>query len=271
VPIGYHGRASSVVVSGTPIRRPSGQLREDPNVAPTFGASKRLDYELEVGAYICRGNALGTSIPIADAESHLWGISILNDWSARDIQAWEYQPLGPFLAKSFGTSVSPWVVTFDALTPFRVPVAARPAGDPAPLPYLTSESDQQRGAISLSLEVAIRSAKMRERGDPPMRVSASRFEGLYWTFAQMLTHHASNGCNLRTGDLIGSGTVSNSAKDSRGCLLERTWRGTEPIELPGGERRTFLEDGDEVVMRGYAEAEGARRIGLGACAGTITG
>jgi fumarylacetoacetase len=270
VPIGYHGRASSIVVSGTPVRRPSGQTRDDANAPPTFGPTKRLDYELEIGAYIGSGNPLGEPVPIARAEEHLWGVSLVNDWSARDIQSWEYQPLGPFLSKSFATTVSPWVVTFDALTPFRVPASKRPAGDPAPLPYLSHPDNERHGAIDLTLEVWLRSAKMRARGDPAMRVSQGRFREMYWTLAQMLTHHTSNGCNLETGDLIASGTVSGAAKESRGCLLERAWRGTEPLELPTGERRSFLEDGDEVILRGYAERQGFRRIGLGECAGVIS-
>ena len=269
VPIGYHGRASSIVVSGTPIRRPSGQTRDDANAPPAFGASRRLDYELELGVYIGTGNPLGTPIRIGDADTHAWGVSLVNDWSARDIQSWEYQPLGPFLAKSFATTVSPWVVTLDALAPFRVPPAPRPSEDPAALPYLSDRTNEREGGIDLTLEVWLRSARMRERGDAALRVSQSRFREMYWTFPQMIAHHTSNGCNLRTGDLIASGTVSGSTKESRGCLLERAWRGTEPIELPTGERRSFLEDGDEVTLRGFAEREGYRRIGLGECAGMV--
>jgi fumarylacetoacetase len=271
VPIGYHGRASSIVASGTPIRRPSGQTRDDANAPPSFRPTKRLDYELEIGAYVSKGNPLGEPVAIAQAEDHLWGVSLVNDWSARDIQSWEYQPLGPFLSKSFATTVSPWVITFDALTPFRVPAAKRPPGDPAPLPYLSHSDNEKRGAIDLTLEVWLRSAKMREREDAPMRVSQSRFGEMYWTLAQMLAHHTSNGCNLESGDLIASGTVSGATKESRGCLLERAWRGTEPLELPTGEKRSFLEDGDEVILRGYAEREGFRRIGLGECAGVVSG
>jgi fumarylacetoacetase len=269
VPIGYHGRASSIVVSGTPVRRPSGQTRDDASAPPIFGPTKRLDYELEIGAYVGTGNPLGEPVPIARAEEHLWGVSLVNDWSARDIQSWEYQPLGPFLSKSFATTVSPWVITLEALTPFRVPAPRRPAGDPAPLPYLSHGDNDKRGAIDLTLEVWLRSARMRERGDAPMRVSQGRFSEMYWTLAQMLAHHTSNGCNLRTGDLIASGTVSGAAKESRGCLLERTWKGTEPLELPTGEKRSFLEDGDEVILRGYAERAGFRRIGLGECSGIV--
>jgi fumarylacetoacetase len=269
VPIGYHGRASSIVVSGTPVRRPAGQTRDDATAPPAFGPSRRLDYELELGTYIGRGNALGAPISLADAEEHAWGVSLVNDWSARDIQAWEYQPLGPFLAKSFATSVSPWVVTYDALEPFRVAAAPRASGDPAPLPYLAGPANA-RGAIDVTLEVWLRTARMRERGDQPVRASRATFREMYWTFGQMIAHHTSNGCNLRTGDLIASGTVSGATKESRGCLLERAWRGAEPIELPTGERRAFLEDGDEVIMRGFAERDGYRRIGLGECVGVVT-
>jgi fumarylacetoacetase len=270
IPIGYHGRASSIVVSGTDIRRPSGQTRDDANAPPAYGPSRRLDYEVELGAYVGVGNPLGEPIPIARAEEHLWGVCLVNDWSARDIQSWEYQPLGPFLSKSFATSVSPWVVTLDALAPFRIPATQRPAGDPAPLPYLSDASDARQGGIDVTLEVSLRSAAMRARGDAPARLSRGRFAEMYWTVAQLVTHHASNGCNLRTGDLIASGTVSGPTKESRGCLLERAWRGTEPIELPTGERRAFLEDGDEVIMRGYAERQGYRRVGLGECSGIIS-
>jgi fumarylacetoacetase len=270
VPIGYHGRASSIVVSGTPVRRPSGQTRDGTEGAPNFGPTRRLDYELEVGAFVGAGNALGTTIPIGEAESHVFGLCLVNDWSARDIQAWEYQPLGPFLAKSFATTVSPWIVTLDALEPFRVPAAVRPDGDPAPLPYLASPDNAARGAFDISLEVLLSTAKMRDDGHAPFRVSAGRFVDMYWTIAQLVTHHTSNGCNLRSGDLLASGTVSGPEKSSRGCLLERTWRGTEPLELPSGEKRAFLEDGDEVVLRGYCANDSHRRIGFGTAAGRIT-
>lgn len=273
VPIGYHGRASSVVVSGTPIRRPRGQTHEDSNAPPTYGPTRRLDYEMEVGAFVGTGNVLGEPILLQNANEHLWGFCLVNDWSARDIQSWEYQPLGPFLSKSFATSISPWIVTADALEPFTAPRAARTPGDPAPLPYLSDDEDARRGALAITLEVWIQSARMRERGGAsgPMLVSRGNFADMYWTLPQLLTHHASNGCNLRPGDLIASGTVSGSTKESRGCLLERTWRGSEPLELPTGETRTFLEDGDEVIMRGYAEREGFRRIGFGECRGLVVG
>jgi fumarylacetoacetase len=268
VPIGYHGRASSLVVSGTGVRRPMGQTKEG-NADSEFGPSKALDYELEVGFFVNRGNELGERIPIADAGEHIYGICLLNDWSARDIQAWEYQPLGPFLAKSFATSLSPWVVTTEALAPFRTAAFPRPQGDPAPLPYLFDAEDQQYGGLNLSLEVSLQSAKMREAGVAPAVLGRSNLRDLYWTMAQMVTHHASNGCNLRTGDLLATGTVSGPERSARGCLLELTSRGQEPIMLPTGEQRKFLEDGDEVTLRGYCEEDGFRRIGLGTCRGTI--
>jgi fumarylacetoacetase len=269
LPIGYHGRASSVVASGTPVRRPNGQTRRDDAALPTFGPSQRLDYELEVACVIGPGNALGEAIPIADAEDHIFGLCLLNDWSARDVQRWEYQPLGPFLAKSFATTVSPWVVTMEALAPFRCPAFARPEGDPPPLPYLASPEDQARGGLDLTLEVYLRSRQMRDRGIQPVRLSRGNFHDMYWTLAQLVTHHASNGCNLRPGDLLASGTVSGAAKESRGCLLELAWGGKEPIELPGGETRRFLEDGDVVTMRGYGERDGCARIGFGECRGEV--
>jgi fumarylacetoacetase len=268
IPIGYHGRASSLVSSGTAIRRPSGQTR-DGDADPKFGPSKALDYELELGFYVGAGNRLGEQIPIEQAEDHIFGISLLNDWSARDIQAWEYQPLGPFLGKSFATSLSPWVVTMEALAPFRVAAFARSAGDPAPLPYLSSDDDQKHGGLSVILEVSLQSVRMREAGVAPVVLSRSNVRDLYWTVAQMLTHHASNGCNLRPGDLLASGTVSGEAKSARGCLLELTLRGQEPFTLPNGEQRKFLKDGDEVILRGFCENQSFRRIGLGTCRGTV--
>jgi fumarylacetoacetase len=269
VPIGYHGRASSVVPSGTPVRRPAGQRKGPADDAPSFGASRSLDYEVEIGAFVGPGNLLGSRIPIDEAEGHLFGLVLLNDWSARDVQSWEYQPLGPFLAKSFATTVSPWVVTLDALEPFRVPAAPRPEGDPAPLPYLTSVVDQARGGFAITVEAWLRTARMREAGAPAVRLSRGPFAEMYWTLAQLLAHHASNGCNLRPGDLLGSGTISGEARDARGCLLEITARGAEPLALPGGETRAFLEDGDEVILRGVCEREGATRIGFGECRGVV--
>jgi fumarylacetoacetase len=271
VPIGYHGRASSIVVSGAVVRRPSGQSKDAAAEAPVFGLSRSLDYELEVGFFTGPGNPLGQPIPIAEAEQHIFGLCLLNDWSARDIQSWEYQPLGPFLAKSFATSISPWIVTMEALAPFRVPAFPRPDGDPAPLPYLSSAEDQAQGGIDLTLEVHIASRRMRESGLSPMRLSRGNLRNLYWTLAQLLTHHASNGCNLRSGDLLASGTVSGPLPEERGCLIELTRRGADPIRLPTGEIRKFLEDGDEVLLRGYCQREGFPRIGFGECRGTIDG
>ena len=271
VPIGYHGRASSVVVSGTPVRRPAGQTRPEGADAPVVGPTRRLDYELEVGAFIGPGNPLGVPIPLEDAEDQVFGLCLVNDWSARDVQAWEYQPLGPFLAKNFATSASPWVVTLDALAPFRVPPAPRADDDPSPLPYLDSPCHRRSGGIDLVVEAALASAAMREQGMAPLRLSRAFFRDMFWTLAQMVTHHASGGCNLRPGDLVASGTVSGVDPSTRGCLLELTWRGTEPIDLPTGEQRAFLEDGDEVILSGYCEegAGRARRIGLGACRGVV--
>ena len=269
VPIGYHGRASSIVPTGSYIKRPMGQTRDDPSTPPVFGPAQRLDYELEVGAFIARGNVLGQPIPIDEAEDYIFGLCLVNDWSARDLQTWEYQPLGPFLAKSFATTVSPWVVTLDALEPFRRPAYVRPAGDPTPLPYLAGERDTRRGGFDIALEVSIQSARMLESNMEPMRISRGDFSAMYWTLAQMVTHQASNGCNLRPGDLIASGTVSGPTPESRGCLLERTWRGTEPLMLPTGETRAFLEADDEIFMRAYCEREGAVRIGFGECRGII--
>jgi len=269
VPIGYHGRASSIVPSGTPVRRPRGQTK-DPNAdAPVFGPSRALDYEMEVGCFVGRGNDLGNPVPIDQAQAHLFGLCLVNDWSARDIQTWEYQPLGPFLAKNFATTVSPWVVTLEALEPFRIPAYSRPASDPAPLSYLESPANRQHGGFDVTVEVSLRSGAMRAAGLPEQRVSRSRMADLYWTLAQMLTHHTSNGCNLQPGDLFATGTISGPAKDARGCLLELTWRGADPLELPGGESRKFLEDGDEVVMRGYCERPGTTRIGFGECRGLV--
>lgn len=259
VPIGYHGRASSIVPSGHAVQRPCGQYKDAGAESPEFGPSRWLDYELEIGFFVGRGNALGEPIPIAGARSHIFGLCLLNDWSARDIQAWEYQPLGPFLGKSFATSISPWVVTMEALEPFRVPALARPPGDPNPLPYLDSPEERERGAIDITLEVWL--------GGP--RLSRSNFRDLYWTIGQLLAHHASNGCNLRTGDLLASGTVSGPEPEAQGCLLELTRRGAEPIALADGSVRRFLEDGDEVILRGYCERPGFARIGLGECRGRI--
>lgn len=260
LPVGYHGRASSIVVSGTPVRRPEGQTRDGETQPPAFGPSKRLDYEMEMGVFIGQGNALGTKIPIADAEDAVFGFCLVNDWSARDIQTWEYQPLGPFLSKSFATTISPWIVTLDALEPFRVAAFERDPADPQPLPHLAGGS-----GFDITVEVWLRTQKMKE----PVRISRGNFRDMYWTVAQLIAHHTSNGCNLRPGDLLASGTISGPTKESRGCLLERTWRGAEPLELPSGEQRRFLEDGDEVIMRGYCERAGVPRIGFGECRGVV--
>jgi fumarylacetoacetase len=262
IPIAYHGRASSVVVGGTPVRRPWGQIVLTAGASPVYEPCRLLDYELELGAFLGPGNALGEPIPIAQAEEHIVGVCLLNDWSARDIQTWESQPLGPFLSKNFATSISPWVITLEALEPFRCPAPPRPAGDPMPLPPLAPAGDT---AFRITLEVWLRSARMQE----PARVSQSDFSTMYWTLAQMVAHHTSNGCPLRPGDLIGSGTVSGPQKHNRGCLLEMTRRGAEPLIFPTGEERRFLDDGDEVILRGWCEAPGFRRIGLGECRGVV--
>ena len=269
IPIGYHGRASSIVVSGTDIKRPKGQNRADAEKPPVFVPCKNLDYEMEVGFFVGQGNDLGEPIPISEAEKHIFGLCLVNDWSARDIQAWEYQPLGPFLAKNFATTVSPFVVTMEALAPFRAPAFERDANDPQPLEYLADETNQKFGGIDLNLEVYIQTEKMRAADIEPHLLSRSNMKDLYWTIGQMLTHHASNGCNLQTGDLMATGTVSGREKSECGCLLELTWRGKEPIELPNGEQRRFLEDGDEIIMKGFCEREGFRRIGFGECRGRI--
>jgi fumarylacetoacetase len=272
LPIGYHGRASSILVSGAPVRRPSGQVDPaGPGQAPGFEPSKLLDYELEMGVFIAEGNHLGAPIPITDAGAKIFGLCLLNDWSARDIQKWEYQPLGPFLSKSFATTISPWVVTAEALAPFRVAAAHRPEGDPAPLPHLKNAQDQALGAFDANLEVSLCTRAMRSQGHAPVRLSRSNLASLYWTPAQMIAHHTSGGCNLNPGDLLGTGTVSGKAKESRGCLLELTMRGRERIALPGGETRGFLEDGDEVVFTASCQREGFARIGFGECRGVVIG
>ncbi len=268
VPIGYHGRASSIVASGTPIRRPRGQSKGPNDETPKVGASKRLDYELEVGIFIAGGNAQGEPIAMAEAESHVFGLALFNDWTARDIQAWEYQPLGPFLSKNFASTVSPWVVTMEALAPFRAPFT-RPAGDPEPLPYLDDDGNRAHGAFDMALEVWISTPSMRDAGLPPQRLMHSNFKDSYWTVAQMVAHHTVNGCNLAPGDLFGSGTQSGSAPGQGGSMLELSLGGKEPVRLANGETRSFLEDGDSVILRGHCAREGFRRIGFGDCAGTI--
>lgn len=267
IPIGYHGRASSIVVDGTPIRRPRGQTRAPDAEEPSVGPSRSLDHELELGLVIGGANALGEVVPASGAHERLFGVVLLNDWSARDLQAWEYQPLGPFLAKNFGSTISPWVVTADALLPFRVPMPARPEGDPAPLPYLQVPED---ATWSLDLAVHLQTAAMAARGDAPWQVSRTAFaDAMYWSPLQLITHHASNGCDLRPGDVLGTGTISGPTPESRGCMLERTWRGAEPLTLPDGTQRRFLEDGDTLMLSGHAVAAGAVTIGFGSCRGTI--
>jgi fumarylacetoacetase len=268
VPIAYHGRASSVVISGTPVVRPWGQVKGTSD-HPTFRPTERLDYEMEIGGFVGLPNMLGNPIPIEVAEQHLFGFCLVNDWSARDIQAWEYQPLGPFLAKSFATTVSPWVVTQEALAPFRCPAFARPPSDPQPLPHLFSHANQTEGGYDITVETFLRSADMRRRGLEPVRLSRSSLRQMYWTMAQMVTHQTSNGCNVRPGDLVASGTISGPDAGSQGCLLELTNGGTRPLELPTGERRAFLADGDEVIMRGFCERSGYARVGFGECSGII--
>ncbi len=270
VPIGYHGRASSVRASGEPVLRPNGQRKAPDAEEPEYGPSRRLDYELELGLWIGSGNALGEPIAISEAGSHIAGYCLLNDWSARDLQAWEYQPLGPFLAKNFLTSVSPWIVTADALEPFRKAMPPRPDGDPAPLPYLKDERDRSAGGLGIQLEVTLTTAQMRAGGMPPRILSrGSADAAMYWSAAQIVAHHSSNGCNLQPGDLIGTGTLSTDREEGLGSLLEISRGGKQPIQLPSGEARSFLEDGDEIVMRAWCEAEGAVRIGFGECSGRI--
>jgi fumarylacetoacetase len=269
VPIGYHGRASSVRVSGTPVRRPNGQLKLPDRDDPIFAPSRRLDYELELGVWIGPGNPLGEAIPIGEAADHIAGLCLLNDWSARDIQTWEYQPLGPFLAKNFMTSISPWIVTAEALAPFRTRQAPRPEGDPTPLPYLMDEPDQVSGAFNIALEVTLLSAAMRAEGMEPFRLSLGSALNMYWTIAQLVAHHTANGCNLNPGDLLGTGTHSSPADDGYGALIEITQGGARPLTLPTGETRTFLEDGDEITMSGRLQAEGFATIGLGSCTGQV--
>jgi fumarylacetoacetase len=269
VPVAYHSRASSVRVSGTPVRRPLGQTKRGDETVPVYRPARSLDYELELGFYIGTPSRLGAPVPIAEAGAHVFGFCLLNDWSARDIQAWEAQPLGPFLAKNFSTTVSPFVVTAAALAPYRVHAFPRTEGDPAPLPHLTAPQDQAEGGLDIAMEVFVLTAKMRERGDAPFRLSRGSFAEVYWTVAQMVAHHASNGCNLETGDLMGSGTVSGPEPASWASLLELSKGGREHLTLPTGETRTFLDDGDEVIFRGHCERTGYARIGFGECRAII--
>ena len=270
VPIGYHGRASSVRASGEPVMRPSGQRKAPEADAPEYGPSRRLDYELELGIWIGEGNELGQAIPIAEAAEHIAGYCLLNDWSARDLQAWEYQPLGPFLAKNFLTSVSPWVVSPQALEPFRKPMPPRPSGDPEPLAYLSDPADRESGALAIQLEVTLTTEKMRAAGLAPHVLShGSADAAMYWSAAQIVAHHSSNGCNLQPGDLIGTGTLSTDSAGGLGSLLEISQGGKQPLQLPSGETRAFLEDGDEVTLKAWCESEGEVRIGFGECVGRV--
>ena len=268
LPIGYHGRASSIVVSGTHFHRPVGQTMAAGASTPTVGPSARLDFELELAAYVGAPNALGEAVPIGQAEAHLFGVSLLNDWSARDLQAWEYQPLGPFLAKNFASSVSPWIVTLDALAPFRSPFE-RPAGDPQPLAYLDSAANRAGGHLDIQLEVWLHTPAMRNAGLPAQRLMQSNAHDAYWTLAQLVAHHTVNGCNLQAGDLLGSGTISGPAPAQGGSLLELSQGGKVPLTLANGETRTFLQDGDTVTLHAFCQRDGARRIGFGGCAGTV--
>jgi fumarylacetoacetase len=271
VPIGYHGRASSVRASGEPVIRPSGQRKAPDAEVPEYGPSRRLDYELELGIWIGQGNELGSPIPIGEADEHIAGYCLLNDWSARDIQAWEYQPLGPFLAKNFLTSVSAWIVSPEALAPFRKPMPPRPPGDPQPLPYLDDPADRQSGALEIQLEVALTTEQMRKAGNAPHILSrGSADAAMYWSAAQIVAHHSANGCNLQPGDLIGTGTLSTDSASGLGSLLEISQGGKQPIDLPTGEKRSFLEDGDEVTLKAWCEGDGAH-VGFGECVGRVVG
>ena len=269
VPIGYHGRASTITASGGEVCRPSGQRKRPDDAVPSFGPARNLDFELEMGIWVGSGNAKGTQIPIERAHRHIGGYCLVNDWSARDVQSWEYQPLGPFLSKSFHTTVCCWIVTPEALVPFRAPQPDREDGDPRPLPHLLDRVDQQIGAVSVGLDVLALTAAMRERGMPPHPLSHSSALDLYWTPRQLVAHHASNGCNLRPGDLLGTGTISSSTPDGYGSLLEITAGGRNAITLPSGEERLFLEDGDEIILRARAHRPGFVSIGFGECRGTI--
>ena len=269
VPIGYHGRASSLIASGQGFRRPNGQSMPPGAAEPRFGPCQRLDHELELGILIGSGNTLGEPIPVDQAEDHVFGLTLFNDWSARDVQAWEYQPLGPFLSKNFASTLSPWVVTLEALAPFRQPFT-RPEGDPAPLPYLDSAQQRASGAIDIGLEVHLQTAAMAERGQTPARIARSNFaSAAYWTIAQLVAHHTVGGCNLQPGDLFGSGTLSGPGEGEGGSMLELTEGGKRALELPGGETRTFLQDGDTVILKARCERAGARAIGFGECRGTV--
>ncbi|WP_066334099.1 fumarylacetoacetase [Azohydromonas lata] len=268
VPIGYHGRASSIGISGQGFHRPVGQTLPAGAAQPVVGPCQRLDIELELGIFIGQGNAQGEAVAITQAEAHVFGICLLNDWSARDVQAWEYQPLGPFLSKSFATTLSPWIVTLEALAPYRAPLQ-RPADDPQPLPYLDSEANRGQGALDIQLQVDLQTPRMREAGSEAATICRTSYRHAYWTVAQMVAHHTVNGCNLQPGDLFGSGTLSGPTLQEAGALIEMTQGGKQPLALPGGEQRTFLLDGDTVTLRGWCEKPGAARIGFGECRGTV--
>jgi len=268
IPIGYHGRASSIVASGQSFHRPVGQFKGPDDPAPSFGPTRRLDFELELGAFVGAPNALGEPVSIEHAEDHVFGLVLFNDWTARDVQAWEYQPLGPFLSKNFASTVSPWIVTLEALAPYRTPFK-RPEGDPQPLTYLDSAVNCESGSIDIALEAALQTAKMREAREPAQPLMHSNFRDSYWTLAQLVAHHTVTGCNLQAGDLLGSGTQSGPDAGQGGSMLELTLGGKQPLRLPNGETRGFLEDGDTLILRGHCERSGFRRIGFGECAGTV--
>ena len=268
VPIGYHGRASSILPSGASFRRPRGQTKAPDAAVPALTACARLDYELELGMIVGQGNTLGDPVDMAQAEDHVFGIALFNDWSARDIQGWEYQPLGPFLSKNFASTLSPWIVTMEALAPFRAPFL-RPAEDPHPLPYLDSAQNRAQGAIDIELEVWLQTAQMRKNGHAGERLSCANYKDAYWTVAQLVAHHTVNGCNLSSGDLLGSGTLSGPRPEQGGSLMELSQGGKRPITFPNGETRTWLQDGDSIILRGYCQRDGFRRIGFGECRGTV--
>jgi fumarylacetoacetase len=268
VPIGYHGRSSSIVISGKNFHRPVGQTMPPGASEPVFGPCKRLDIELEMGVYIGTGNAQGEPISMADAEDHVFGLCLFNDWSARDIQGWEYQPLGPFLSKNFASTISPWIVTLEALAPYRV-AFTRPEGDPQPLPYLDSQANRAQGALDIQLQVDLQTPRMKEKGETGASISRTSYRDAYWTVAQMVAHHTVNGCNLQPGDMFGTGTLSGPTLDQAAALIELTQGGKVPVQLPDGETRTYLEDGDTVTLRGWCEKPGAARIGFGECVGTV--
>ena len=268
VPIGYHGRSSSIGVSGQSFKRPKGQVKPPDADAPVLKPSARMDIELEMGVFIGRANALGEPVPMTEAEDHIFGLVLFNDWSARDIQPWEYQPLGPFLSKNFASTISPWIVTMEALAPFRAPFS-HPAEDPQPLPYLSSADNSAQGGLDIHLEALIETPKMRDAKAAPARFTQTNYRHAYWTAAQMVAHHTVNGCNLQPGDLLGTGTLSGPTLDQACALIELTTGGKNPIQLPNGESRTWLEDGDTIILRGWCEKPGATRIGFGECVGTV--